>query len=194
MYKKDYYLPDGTRRKTREYTLFYNMLYRADVYRSDPKRQTYKDCEVSKNFRDYQFFAEWCNAQNGFLNKDENGDFWELDKDILTKGNKLYSEDTCIFVPKKINSFFVKADSLRGSNPIGVADCASKLNPYTANVTNPFTKGLEYLGCFPTKETAFEAYKQGKHNIAVRLAELYKHEVSKEVYEILVNYYPNIKD
>ena len=43
-----------------------------------------------------------------------------LDKDILIKGNKIYSQDTCIFVPKAINSLFTNRKRFRGEYPIGV--------------------------------------------------------------------------
>lgn len=32
---------------------------------------------------------------------------WHLDKDILLKGNKVYSPETCAFVPAKINSLLI---------------------------------------------------------------------------------------
>ena len=48
-----------------------------------------------------------------------------LDKDILCKGNKIYSRDTCVFVPQRINSLFTKCDNARGDNPIGVEDLPS---------------------------------------------------------------------
>ena len=59
---------------------------------------TYQGVEMSENFKKYSYFKEWCNKQVGF---DQEG--WQLDKDILVKGNKLYSEDTCCFVPPEIN-------------------------------------------------------------------------------------------
>ena len=193
LYKGDYYLSDGTRKKTREYMLYQNMKSRcSDKYKQG--RLTYADCTVSDKFKDFQYFANWCNRQIGFLLKDSDGRFFQLDKDILYKGNKLYSEDTCVFVPKDINVFFAKADSIRGSLPIGVRHKNSTINPYGAEVTNPFLGGLEYLGLFPTKETAFEAYKQRKHEIAVMLANKHRQVLRDDVYNILMNYYPDIND
>lgn len=45
---------------------------------------------------------------------------WALDKDILVKGNKIYSPETCCFVPQEINNLFTKRKSCRGTLPIGV--------------------------------------------------------------------------
>ena len=55
-----------------------------------------------------------CNYQIGFNSLDEEGRCFHLDKDILVKGNKLYSEDTCSFVPAEINTLFCKANKTRG--------------------------------------------------------------------------------
>lgn len=193
MYRRDYYLADGTRQKTREGSLFSNMNSRCGKsYKA--KRLTYEKCEISKNFKDFQFFAEWCNNQVGFNNIDSNGCYWELDKDILIKGNKLYSENTCVFVPKIINKFFVKADKIRGDLPIGVRKHNKGVNQYYASVTNPFIGKAQYCGIYSSIEEAFEAYSRQKHNIAVELATMFKTELRTDVYNAILNYYPNITD
>ena len=38
-----------------------------------------------------------------------------LDKDILVRGNKLYSPDTCLFVPQEINNLLT-VQNKRGKN------------------------------------------------------------------------------
>ena len=57
-------------------------------------------------FGSFQLFAEWCNQQDGYLNKDASGRFWHLDKDLLVSGNTAYSPDTCCFVPQYLNKIF----------------------------------------------------------------------------------------
>jgi hypothetical protein len=44
-----------------------------------------------------------------------------LGKDILVKGNKIYSYETCVFVPQRINELFTKRQNERGDYPIGVS-------------------------------------------------------------------------
>ena len=85
--------------RTKEYELWCNMLKRcySEVYKK--QRPTYEGCKVSDNFKNYEYFYEWCNQQIGFGNQG-----WHLDKDLLTKGNKVYSEDSCIFIPSEINT------------------------------------------------------------------------------------------
>ena len=80
-------------------------------------RPTYKDCE--NNFKDFDTFVDWCLEQQGYMLKEDSGRFWSLDKDILVPCNKIYSPDTCMFVPNRINNIFYskKRDS---DLPLGV--------------------------------------------------------------------------
>ena len=67
------------------------------------KQPTYIECSASENFKFLEYFSKWCNKQIGFKNNN-----WQLDKDILVKGNKIYSEETCCFVPHEINNLLNK--------------------------------------------------------------------------------------
>ena len=80
-----YPISDGGR-DTKECALWKNMLKRC--YNDDCKKKqpTYEDCEASENFKYYEYFYEWCHKQIGFGNEG-----WQLDKDLLVKGNKVYS-------------------------------------------------------------------------------------------------------
>ena len=78
----------------KEYDLWRGMLRRCYDTNLHKNHSTYLNCTVSDNFKHYPFFKGWCSKQIGFGNEG-----WHLDKDILFKGNKVYSEDTCCFVP-----------------------------------------------------------------------------------------------
>ena len=94
-------------RNTKVYVQWQGMLRRCEgKYKEN--RPTYAGVTCSETFKSYSYFYEWCQTQIGFGNVDNNGRFWHLDKDILVQGNKLYSEDTCCFVPQRENTLIVK--------------------------------------------------------------------------------------
>ena len=173
--------------KTKEYVLWVNMLKRCynDTYQK--KQPTYKDCEVSENFKSYEYFYEWCHKQVGFGNKD-----WQLDKDLLIKGNKVYSESTCVFIPQEINSVLTKRESMRGEYLIGV--CWDKTNKAFIARVNKNKGKPEYLGCFNTEIEAFNAYKQAKEAFIKEQASNWKDQIDPRAYEALMNYTVEIDD
>lgn len=170
----------------REYTIWKGILQRCYDTKFQDKYKTYRGVMISDNFKNYQYFKEWCNMQVGFDQDD-----WQLDKDILVRGNKLYSEDTCCFVPREINTLFTKRDSKRGDYPIGV--CYDKQ-------TNKFKAGITIqgkssgLGYFKTPEEAFYAYKEAKEVLIKSLANKWKDNLDEKVYEALMNYQVSITD
>ena len=173
--------------KTREYALWKNMLQRcySDAYRN--KRPTYEGCKVSDNFKRYEYFYEWCQNQVGFGNQG-----WHLDKDLLTKGNKVYSEDSCIFIPSEINTLLIKRAASRGEHLIGVY-WHSKNKAFVARV-NKSKGGSEYLGLFNTEIEAFKAYKTAKEAFIKEQANKWKSQIDPRAYNALMNYEVDIDD
>lgn len=57
-------------------------------------------------FDGFQVFADWCQEEYGYLEKELNGSYWGLDKDILSGDSRVYSPSTCLFVPQCINVLF----------------------------------------------------------------------------------------
>ena len=172
---------------TKEYGLWKNMLRRcySDTYKK--KYPTYIDCKCSENFKSYEYFYEWCNEQIGFGNIG-----FELDKDLLVKGNKVYSEDSCIFIPTEINTLLVKRAASRGEHLIGVY-WHSKNKAFVARV-NKSKGGSEYLGLFNTEIEAFKAYKKAKESFVKEQANKWKSQIDPRAYNALMNYEVNIDD
>ena len=172
---------------TKDYVLWKSMLQRcySTVYKK--KYPTYIDCEVSDNFKSYEYFYEWCNEQIGF-----GVDGFELDKDLLVKGNKVYSESTCVFIPKEINSLLIKCTASRGEHLIGVY-WSKTANAFKAMVRK--NKGKqEYLGLFNTEIEAFNAYKQVKESFIKEQANKFKSQIDQRAYNALMNYEVGIDD
>ena len=105
-----------------------------------------------------------------------------LDKDILCKGNKIYSRETCIFVPERINLLFVKHDKRRGNSPIGLRLMQS--GNYQALCNNGYGKQI-CLGTYSTKEKAFQVYKQYKENLIKKTIDSYKGKIPEPYYSRL---------
>ena len=171
---------------TREYYVWHNMLQRCYSSKLHQSFPTYKDCIVSENFKYFPYFKEWCNKQVGFDNEG-----WSLDKDILLKGNKLYSEDTCCFVPNEINTLIINDKALRGGTPVGV-NLAKKTGRYLAKFKKGSANG--YLGTFDTSEEAFYVYKLEKEKYIKKVADKWKDNIDVRVYEALMNWEVSIYD
>ncbi len=174
-------------RQSRIYSLWANMLQRCYSAVYQDKHPTYLGCSVSENFKNFQYFAEWCSNQIGF---DSTG--WQLDKDIVFKGNKLYSEHTCFFIPRILNLFLNKSNSIRGDCPIGVHFDKSR-GKFLAYCHTKSTV-MKNLGRYDTKEEAFQAYKTAKESLAKQLAKEYEGLVHPKVIEALNKYVVEITD
>ena len=174
-------------RITKEYDLWHSMLRRCYSDKYQKKQPTYEGCEVSDNFKSYEYFYEWCQKQIGFGNQG-----FDLDKDLLVKGNKAYSEDSCVFIPQEINKILVKREASRGEHLIGVY-WNKKASAFVAKVKK--NKGKqEHLGSFKTELEAFNAYKQAKESFVKEQAEKWKSQIDHRAYEALMNYTVEITD
>lgn len=143
------------------YTAWTSMLKRCYGAHYLALRPTYNDCSVVAEWIRFSKFREWMTAQP-----------WEgnqLDKDILLPGNKIYSPDLCVFVPSKLNSFFLGRGAARGEWPIGV-NFHKQSGKFRAVCSNPFTGKGEYLGRFHRPDAAHEAWRAKKHEHACRYA------------------------
>ena len=171
----------------KEYKLWTSMLVRCYSDGFKKKQPTYEGCKVSDNFKSYGYFYEWCHKQIGFGNEG-----WQLDKDLLVKGNKVYNEFTCVFLPNEINSLLTRREALRGKHLIGVYWCNTK-KAFVAQVNK--NKGKrENLGSFNTEIEAFNAYKVAKESFVKEQANKFKSQIDERAYNALMNYQVEITD
>ena len=168
------------------YSVWSSMIERCYSEKRDAKWITYKDCSVSEEFKYYENFKEWCEKQIGFNSKDETGRSFELDKDILFKGNKIYSSETCVFVPLEINQIFRKSERWVDTKETMIGTCLSRNKKHVARIR---IKGkLKHLGTFNTEAEAYESYKASKTEHIRSIAEKWRGMIDERVYEILMNY------
>jgi hypothetical protein len=165
----------------------------ADIFRRcyNPKClvkfNTYIGCSVCEEWHNYQNFADWHDENYYIVNNER----MELDKDILFKGNKIYSPKTCVYVPQKINYLFIKSNKRRGNYPIGVY-LRNDGNKYIAQCDND-GKAI-YLGAYDTTEEAFEVYKSYKEHLIKEIADRYKNKIPEKLYKAMYNYVVEITD
>ena len=143
-------------------------------------RMCYEGCTVDEEWHNFQNFAEWHSKQNivGSM---------QIDKDIVCRGNRIYSAQNCRMVPTKINKAMTV--SKRGEYPKGVRPHGVRFS------SRIMIAQVEYhLGVFDTVEEAFEAYKVAKEAQIISLAEEYKAVLDPEVYESMLNWEIRIED
>ncbi len=148
------------------------------------KKNCYKDCTMCEEWlNDKDSFISWVN-ENYYTVE---GETMCLDKDILVKGNKVYSPDTCIFVPSRINDMLggiSKKNKKNSDLPIGVLQVG---NRYKANI-----KG--YRNSHETIEEAFKDYKKHRESYIISVADEYIDKIPYKLYEALCNYTIDITD
>lgn len=168
----------------KEYRIWISMLTRCYDEKYLSKYPTYKDCTVSDTFKDFRLFREWFKSQV-FI------DGYVLDKDLLIKGNKVYSEETCCFVPEVVNLLILNNKSSRGDYPVGVTKVGENRFRVRLNKGVGFVK---HLGYFYTPEEAFQAYKEAKEAHIKVVAERWKDQIDHRVYNALINWSVSIDD
>jgi len=173
-------------KKIREYQLWMGMLERCFCEKYKQKHPTYQDVTCSHEWLSITTFIEDVSQMKGF-----GLEGWQLDKDILQKGNKLYSKDNCCFVPQEVNSLLIKSDKSRGEYPVGV---------YFHKASGKFMASLringkrKHLGLFPTPEEAFQVYKLAKEAYIKVVAHQWQHLLDERVFQALMTYEVNIDD
>ena len=169
---------------TNAYTHWRNMLARCFDKEYMVCRPTYSDCTVCQEWLLFSNFKKWFDQFNY-----EN---YHLDKDILIKGNKHYSPDTCCLVPQEINTLLTRRQGSRGQHPIGVC-YIKRSGKYSATIHKMRNV---HLGLFDTPEEAFQAYKSAKEHYVKERATKYFQEgkITHRVYQALMEYQVEITD
>lgn len=181
----DYLIKDPlTNKSTEEYSRWSGIIHRC--YDPNDKNKAYHDCKVSEEWLCFQEFAKW-HFENYYSIDNEK---MRIDKDILFKGNKIYSADKCVFVPEKINLLFKNNKSQRGSSYIGV----SKTDGYIRAGCSDENGKYQYLGVYKDELTAFYVYKKYKESVIKKVAEEYKDKIPLKLYKAMCEYEVDLYD
>lgn len=188
------YLGDGEYRSkidgetTRQYECWKSMMRRCYSQNTQNKQPIYIGRTVVDEWHNFQNFAKWYD-ENFYEIK---GQETQLDKDILIKGSKIYSPETCVFVPHNINKLFTKSNKSRNGLPIGVCTHPNS-KKYLSSCSNGDGKKV-HLGMFENTEEAFIAYKIYKEKLITDIADKYKDVLPNRLYNALTDYRVDIND
>ena len=166
---------------SRQYRIWTSMLRRCYDDKSNGKDITYADCSVEEYFHSFENFYDFVTPLKGFNLG------YEMDKDLLVKGNREYSRETITFLPKIINLAIqgskrgLKQDDL----PAGVF-YRKDTNKYRA-ISGEYGK-LVHCGQYDNPMDAFHAYKASKEKYLKRLAEEYRDTLELRAYDALMQY------
>lgn len=111
------------------YECWHHILQRCYDPKCQTRQSTYIGCCVCDEWKYFSNFKEFYdeNYKPGF----------QLDKDILKIGNKIYCPEFCRFVPPYINLLLIDCGAVRGDLPLGVT--ASKPNIKTGKINTTYT-------------------------------------------------------
>ena len=165
---------------TPAYLAWRGVLSRCYCNKTKERQPSYKNATISEDWLNYPNFREWYLAEKGDADI-----VLEVDKDLLGIGTKVYSKETCLLLPKKINNFL---------NTMPVFGCTTTINyspimcKYLIIVKdgcgNKVFKNIYY----DTYREAFSAIVDYKEGVMKSLADEYKDVLSEKAYNAVINW------
>ena len=146
------------RKESKSYKVWKSILERVYSAKSLAKYPTYIGVKVCEEWHNFQVFDKW--FQKNFING------YALDKDLLSGDTKIYSPETCIFLPPALNSFFTNKRRGNTSNYIGVYWHKGDKR-WRTSISDIHSQKKIDLGCYDTQEEANEAYQTKRAEFAL---------------------------
>ena len=165
-----------------QYSVWFWMLRRSFCQKYKSRCPTYKGVTCCNEWLSFANFLGWVNKEVGYSGKPEGV---ELDKDLIIRGCKTYSQESCSFVPKEVNRLLNDHGSVRGEWPVGVF-YQKREGRFVAQLS--YNGKQKRVGRFNTPEEAFLAYKTAKEAQIKAVANQYKDVLKPAVYESLMNW------
>lgn len=166
-------------KNTPAYSVWRHMVMRCYCPKTIERQPTYADCSVAECWHDFQDFADWFYSQpHSELN-------YCLDKDLLVPNNKVYSPDTCCFVPREINNLLLDSSAARGGYPQGV-NLHKPTGKYRAQIR--IDNKNHHLGYFDCPNQAHQAYKAAKERNVKNMAVKWANRIEWDVFVALMNW------
>ena len=153
-----------------------DMLRRCFDLKYHKKFPTYAGCKPCQEWLFFSGFLKWWKVNHK--------DGLQLDKDIIGNG-KIYSPDTCVYIPSWINVFNSDCAASRGEYKIGVS-FDSRIGKFSASCSKGILGGNGRIGYFPTEEDAHKAWKSTKIEMAKSLKNRMD-DIDKRIYPSIIN-------
>lgn len=166
-------------RQTRVYNTWRRMIARCYCPKTQEKSPSYLGCTVDERWHNFQAFAEWYEGRK-YSDMD-----YQLDKDILKRGNKIYSPDTCCLVPQELNGLIVSRHTGDEPYPQGVY-FQRAINKFSSRISVNGRK--RHLGCFLTADDAYKAYVIAKEAYVKEKALEWQDRIDTVAFEALMNW------
>jgi hypothetical protein len=164
-------------RITKSYQTWISILERIYDEKYLEKYPTYRDVTVCKEWHNFQTFAEWF-----YRYYPTDGDKYDIDKDLKSSRSKIYSPQTCIFIPQSLNKFMTNTKLTNTSGYIGV--CWNKRdNKWVAGIGIDGKR--KHIGYFNDPEDASEAYKKAREIEVKRWKRYYSFDIPKYILDNL---------
>lgn len=163
--------------RLKAYQIWMDMIRRCYGENRQVRDLSYAGCSVTEEWHDYQVFAKW-------FSEHKYSDLgYQLDKDLLFEGNKIYSPDFCCFVPAELNSLLTSCSRVRGEYPQGVCWDKDKAKYKVQMNMNGRYKNLGRFGCV---NEASNKYKTTKEAYVKERALHWRDRIAPEVFDALM--------
>lgn len=159
----------------KSYVVYCDMVRRCYSGNKQITSLSYDYCSVCEEWKSFREFKNWFDANyiEGF----------ELDKDILVEGNKIYSPETCRFVPLDINCMLTHVKKNKGIYPTGVRAHRKSFQGCVKD-----GNGKTLTKTFKTVDEALQWYSETKKKIVKERATraFLDNSIKSDVYQALV--------
>ena len=148
------------------------------VTSAKPIHDPYFDTTICLEWLRFSKFKEWVdNPMSGYM------EGYAIDKDIISPGSKIYSPETCCFVPTRINLLFVKHNT-PSDKPTGIIMKGGSFYTHV-KINNRVLSSTFY-----NMHDAMDDYVKKKSEIIRSVAEEYyqKGLIIKRVYDAMIRF------
>lgn len=160
------------------YSTWVSMLIRCYSDKGYSRNSSYNDCSVATEWHNFQNFAEWIKTHEHY------GLGYQLDKDLLKDGNRVYGPEYCSLIPVEINSLIVRAKPKKNGLPKGV-DFYKRKGMFRARIS--INNKSKEIGFFDSVESARDAYLAEKANYVRFVANQWRGRIKNNAYHSLIS-------